>query len=156
MTAIIIIVIIIIVIIVVTMAFTSQHFIYAFIQSLTWCKDTVCLLCGQLISIFVEKKAKQNFNFVRRVADNKDWVNVYLCVNEVFCPHSNADKRSCYVFSYTRVHSVLRQTLPRSFACKRKAATIKQNRVRNVNVCLWSIYLGIQNQVSYRCFIAPI
>ena len=58
MTAIIIIVIIIIVIIVVTMAFTSQHFIYAFIQSLTWCKDTVCLLCGQLLSIFVEKKAK--------------------------------------------------------------------------------------------------
>ena len=58
MTAIIIIVIIIIVIIVVTMAYTSQHFIYVFIQSLTWCKDTVCLLCGQLLSIFVEKKAK--------------------------------------------------------------------------------------------------
>ena len=50
--------IIIIVIIVVIMVYTSQHFIYAFIQSLTWCKDTVCLLCGQLHSIFVEKKAR--------------------------------------------------------------------------------------------------
>ena len=57
------------------------------------------------------EKSKAHFNFVRRVADNKDWVNIYLCVNEVFCPHSNADKRSCYVFSYKHVHSVLRHKL---------------------------------------------